>query len=110
MNRKLPKGLSPKARAWWRDLTDEFVIEDAGGLLILEAVLRAFDRAEQARAAIDRDGAVVKDRFGQTVKHPAIAIERDARAQVLQGLKALNLEPAAASRARLGRPPGGRGM
>jgi glutathione S-transferase len=45
------------------------------------------------------------DRFGQPKPHPLLATERDARAQFLAALKALNLdlEPL---RDRVGRPGG----
>jgi hypothetical protein len=48
---------------------------------------------------------VSTDRFGQLRAHPAVAIERDARDQMLRALKLLNLdiEPL---RGRVGRPAG----
>ena len=95
-----PAGLSAAAAKWWADLQRDFPLADAAGLLLLEQAMRAFDRCEEARAMLDKDGGIITDRFGQKVPHPAIKLERDSRHQLLQCLRALNLdvEPA--------RPPG----
>ncbi len=80
-------------------------IDDTAGLKILRGLFEASDRAEGCRERIERDGLTVTDKFGQTKPHPLLAIERDSRAAVLAGLKALNLdiEPL---RDKAGRPPG----
>ena len=66
--------------------------------------MHAYDRAEAARALLERDGITILDRWGQVKPHPAAAIERDARSGLLAALRALNLdvEPL---RDRAGRPP-----
>ena len=71
----------------------------------IENALQAFDRMEQARELMAKDGLVTTDRFGQSRAHPAYMIERDSRAAVLRGLKSigLDLEPLAPSP---GRQPG----
>jgi P27 family predicted phage terminase small subunit len=102
---KAPAGLSASARAWWRKLMTEYGIADAGGLLLLQSALEAFDRMRQARDLIAKHGAVTVDRFGQLRPNPATTIERDSRAAMLAALKQLNLdlEPL---RDAAGRPPG----
>jgi phage terminase small subunit len=70
----------------------EFAVDDAAGLLLLAEALRAWDRAREAGEAIRRDGAVCKDRFSQLRAHPAVAIERDARASMLAAFRALHLD------------------
>ena len=92
MKNDAPKGLSAAARGWWRKLTAEYAIEDDGGRLLLEQALRSFDRAEAARALLDTDGVVVRDRWGQQKPHPAASIERDARAGMLSALRQMNLD------------------
>jgi P27 family predicted phage terminase small subunit len=103
--RKAPPGLSANARAWWRRLTDEYAINDSGGLLLLQSALESFDRMNQAKELIAKHGAVTVDRFQQLRPNPATTIERDSRAAMLSALKALNLdlEPL---RDAAGRPPG----
>jgi P27 family predicted phage terminase small subunit len=100
-----PSHLSSEAAGWWRRITREYQIDDDGGLLLLQTALEAFDRMRGAQAAIERDGATVRGSTKQIVAHPLIAVERDARAQMLSAIKQLNLdlEPL---RDRPGRPGG----
>ena len=60
----------------------------------------------QAQAVIEAEGPTTTDRFGQVKAHPMHTVERDSRAQMIQALRALNLdiEP---PRDGPGRPPGG---
>ena len=99
-----PAGLSATARAWWRKLTVEYEIRDAGGLLILENALLALDRVLEARRIIGKEGLTTLDRFGQAKVHPCVLIERDNRGLAAKLLKDLHLdlEPVLA----VGRPPG----
>ena len=104
-NDKTPKHLSREAQEWWQKLTSEYQLDDEAARLLLQTSLEAFDRMRECQAAIERDGAVVKDRFDQTKSHPALNAERDSRSQMLAALKALNLdvEPL---HDKPGRPPG----
>ncbi len=98
-----PARLSAEGRKLWRDIVAEYAIGDPAGLAILGSTCEALDRMRDAQKEIKRDGSTTLDRFGQRKVHPAVLIERDSRAAVLAGLKALNLdlEPL---RDRLGRP------
>lgn len=87
-----PKHLTAPARRWWTQMQREYGITDAGGLSLLAAAADAWERAREARELVAKDGAVTVDRFGQQVAHPAVAIERGARAQFLQAMKLLNLD------------------
>ena len=89
---EVPRGLSKTAVRWWKRFQADYALDDAGGRLLLESALRQFDRAEEARAVIDKEGSTVVDRFGQRRAHPAAAIERDARSGLLGALRALNLD------------------
>ncbi|MDO8862470.1 P27 family phage terminase small subunit [Haliea sp. E1-2-M8] len=97
--------MSTEARSWWDRLLAEYGIADDAGLLLMQTALESFDRMRDCQAAVTRDGAMIKDRFDQLKPHPLLATERDARAQMLSALKALNLdlEPL---RDGVGRPPG----
>ena len=66
-----------------------------GATALLLAVCESRDRAESARQAIERDGALVTDRFGQKKPHPLLPVERDARSAMVTALKALRLPMAA---------------
>jgi P27 family predicted phage terminase small subunit len=101
-----PRHLSQEARKFWRKIAEEYVIDDDAGLVVLTVAFEAFDRMRDAQGQITKDGTTIIDRFGQVKMHPLLPVERDARAQSLAGIKALNLdlEPLADSP---GRPPGG---
>jgi hypothetical protein len=49
-------------------------------------------RAAISAARIDRDGETVVDRWKQTKAHPLLSSERDARAQFVQGVRALGFD------------------
>ncbi len=66
-------------------------MEDSDRTLLVTA-LEAWDRAQQAREAIDREGLTVATRFGESKAHPLLAVERDARAAFLQAMRALHLD------------------
>jgi P27 family predicted phage terminase small subunit len=99
------KKLSKEAQKIKKNILKEFLIEDEGGLQILQTSLEAFDRMRECQKVIEKEGLTVKDRFGQIKAHPLCTVERDARSQFLLGLKRLNLdiEPL---RDKLGRPGG----
>lgn len=89
-----PKHLSAEAKALWKSVHDDYEIDDAAGLVLLQAACEAFDRAQDARRLIDKDGGpVLPDRFGQRKPHPAVAVERDARGQMISAIRALRLGP-----------------
>lgn len=89
----VPKHLSAEARRLWARLTADFVLDDAGGMLLLQSACEAYDRLQAARKLIDKEGAVLRDRWGQAKPHPACGIERDARSQMHSALRLLKLAP-----------------
>jgi P27 family predicted phage terminase small subunit len=89
---RTPPHLSKESASWFKKIATEFGIRDQGGVLILQTVCEAFDRMRACQTAIEEQGATTLDRWGQVKIHPLCATERDARAQVLAGLKALNLD------------------
>ena len=72
---------------------------------VLENALECFDRMRQAQEMLAKEGITVTDRFGQSKVHPAVLVERDAKAGLLRALKALNLQIEPLQDA-VGRPPG----
>jgi P27 family predicted phage terminase small subunit len=89
---KPPKSLSTDASTMWKQLQTEYQIIDKGGLIILTAACESFDRMCEARALVENEGMTIEDRFGQKKPHPAVIIERDARAAMLAAVKQLNLD------------------
>lgn len=87
-----PETLSDEAAQWWDKIISEYGIEDQGGLLILQTALEAFVTMRAAQQTLAAEGLIVNDRFMQQKAHPLCTVERDSRAQFMQGLKALNLD------------------
>lgn len=88
---KPPKTLSREARALWAVYCHEYVF-DEHGLVVLGQALESFDRLRQAQELLTAEGIVQTDRFGQKKPHPAVVIERDARASMLRALGQLHID------------------
>lgn len=101
---KPPAGLSKGATSWWTRLFDTYAIDDEAGLLLLELAAKALDRMDRCAALIVKHGEVTVD-DGKLRPNPAVAQERDARAQALAAIKQLGLtvEPL---HDQVGRPSG----
>jgi len=91
-NKRAPKHLSAEAQRWWRKLYQEYDIDDRGGLLLLMTAMEAFDSMRDAQRIIADEGRMIEDRFGQRKSHPMCTVEKDSRSQMLESLKALNLD------------------
>ena len=101
---KAPAHLSREAKKLWRSICEEWAI-DPHGAVILRLALEAFDRVNEARGIIEEEGLVITTvGTGAKHQHPAVQIEREARAQMLQAWRQLGLdiEPPGP----IGRPPG----
>ncbi len=85
-----PAHLTAEAKALWRSVLREYQLE-AHHVPVLQAACEAQDRMNEARCAIDRDGAYVEGRFGLKA-HPAIAVERDSRLAMVRCLRELGLD------------------
>ncbi len=101
---RAPSHLSKESRRWWKKIRDTYMIEDQGGLLLLQTCFEAFDRMRAAQKQVETEGQTITDRFLQIKAHPLCSVERDARSQMLAALKALNLD-LEALRDGPGRPP-----
>jgi P27 family predicted phage terminase small subunit len=88
-----PSHLSVAARKLWAQLSEDYVLDDAAGRLLLQSACEAYDRLQEARKLIDKEGAVMRDRWNQAKPHPACGIERDARGQMHSALRLLKLAP-----------------
>ncbi|MBG6082710.1 P27 family phage terminase small subunit [Rubrivivax gelatinosus] len=88
-----PAHLSAAAKKLWAKLLDDYALDDAAGQLLLQSACEAYDRLQEARRVLDKEGAVVKDRWGQAKPHPAAGIERDARSQMHSALRLMKLAP-----------------
>lgn len=83
--------LRPATAAWVRKIIDGWALEDHQ-MKVLRAAAEAWDRREQARELLARDGLTYKNRFGDIKPHPAVAIERDSRLSFIRAVRELNLD------------------
>lgn len=72
-----PEHLSEAAKGKWREICEQNSIDTAAAL-ILRTFCEAYDRREEARAMIAKEGAVYLDRFKCPKISPWVAIERDS--------------------------------
>ncbi len=91
-----PEGLDPAIAGLWPGLAAD-CREMAGGaeadMVILAQVVRAMDRLEAIRRAIEAEGVTVAGSTGQVRGHPLLTVEARLRAEVVQGLQMLGLAP-----------------
>lgn len=83
--------LSEEAQSWYDQIKKEYRIRDEPGLLLLQTAFEAFDEMRKAQEEMNGSPVYI-DRFDQPKPHPAAKEARAARSQMLQALKALNLE------------------
>ncbi|MBI3041558.1 MAG: hypothetical protein HYY78_01875 [Betaproteobacteria bacterium] len=88
-----PAHLSDESKRLYKRLVLEFVLDDSAALMLLQAALEARDRLQEAREILSRDGCMTTDRWGKPRPHPALTMERDARAGMLNALRLLRLAP-----------------
>lgn len=96
---KAPQHLSEPSRNWWRSCVKDYVLE-AHHLRLLQSAAECWDRQQQARQILDREGITFRDDRGNVRAHPAVAIERDARIGFARLIRELDLdvEPPATTR------------
>ena len=91
---KAPKGLSRAAATFWRDVNEQFELEDHHRVL-LEQACHCLDRIAQAKSAIDEQGILIADRFGQTKENPASHVEISNKRMFKALVRELGLDVAA---------------
>jgi phage terminase small subunit len=88
-------------RALWRAVVSDYLLQDHQ-LLTLRSACECADRAEQAKAEVERAGVLIAGRFGHK-KNPAVDVELAARKQTAALLRELALIDE--SEAEAPRPP-----
>lgn len=85
-----PPNLSDQARKVWAAVVEEFALAPEA-LLVLQGALESWDTYREARARLDRDGAVVEGE-GAMKRHPAALVARDAFRDYRAALRELGVE------------------
>ena len=94
-----PRHLTPEAKRFWKAVVSEYDMAPEA-LLILRSACEQWDRAQQAREQIARDGLIIDGRA-----HAAVAVEKQACSLFLRSVRALGLDVVQPSD-HIGRPPG----
>jgi len=89
---KPPLHLNRPGKRLFRLISKEYGITDAGGIALLVRACECQDRLAAAWEIIAQEGEITKDRYGNARLHPAMSLEKDARAGFLQAMKQLNLD------------------
>ncbi|HUW09670.1 MAG TPA: P27 family phage terminase small subunit [Anaerolineae bacterium] len=100
---RAPGHLTRTTRSWWRQVMSEYELE-SHHIKLLTLACEAWDRTQQARKILLKEGLVQIDRFGQKKAHPCVTIEKDSRlafAKILREM-ALDLEPPGSRPPRVG--------
>jgi hypothetical protein len=87
----IPTYLSKTTRQWCRGILTAWELEEHH-LKILYGAGKAWDRAAEARTAIDRLGLTFEDRFGQVRPRPEVQMERDSMTLFARLMRELNLD------------------
>ncbi|MDN4982305.1 P27 family phage terminase small subunit [Bradyrhizobium sp. WYCCWR 13022] len=100
---KAPPHLTDPTRLWWRSVVREYALEPHH-LRLLQAACECWDRLQQSRELLARDGLVVEGREGGVRPHPAVAIERDSRISFARLVRELDLDTEPAPSVRTAPP------
>ena len=100
-----PKHLKPATKQWWNGVVRTYVLEPHH-LRLLSLAAEAWDRGQQARQVLAKQGLTYVDRFGQPRARPEVAIERDNRLSFARLLRELCLDVEPPPDARIARRPG----
>jgi P27 family predicted phage terminase small subunit len=96
---KAPAHLSESTRLWWRSVVREYELQPHH-MRLLQAAGECWDRLQESRELLARDGLVIEGREGGMRQHPAVSIERDSRIAFARLVRELDLdtEPPASNR------------
>ncbi|NQU20945.1 MAG: P27 family phage terminase small subunit [Candidatus Nealsonbacteria bacterium] len=87
-----PVKWSKTAKRFWLDVHKQFVLEEPQHVELLRAACQQLDRADAARAVVDKGGVVLLDRFKQVKPNPAVDMERQAHLAFLRLARELGLD------------------
>ena len=86
-----PAHLRAPTRRWWSWVVETYAME-GHHMKILTAAAETWDRRQEARDVMAKQGAFYVDRWGAPKAHPAAAVERDCNVLFLRQLRELRLD------------------
>jgi phage terminase small subunit len=88
---KSPAHLKAATRRWWTAVASRWELEEHH-LRLLTRAAECWDRGEQARKQIDREGLTTPTREGGAKLHPAVRVESDCRLAFARLIRELDLD------------------
>jgi P27 family predicted phage terminase small subunit len=88
---KAPKHLKSATRRWWESVVADWQLEPHH-VRLLTLAAEAWDRCQEARELIQRDGLTVATKAGGPRLHPAVRVETDARLAFARLIRELDLD------------------
>lgn len=85
------KSLSTLTRRWVNSIQKEFELESHHRRLLILCG-QAWDRAQEARDIVKKEGLIILDRFSQQKPHPGVTIERDSMITFARILREIGLD------------------
>src|SRR5437867_2703131 len=73
-----PRHLRKETKDFWSRVVSDFQLEEHH-IKLLTAACESWDRATEAREAVEVAGAFFTNRHGEIRPHPGLAVERDSR-------------------------------
>jgi P27 family predicted phage terminase small subunit len=89
--REAPAYLQPTTRAWWESVVSRWDLEEHH-VRLLTLAAESWDRGQQAREAILRDGLTTETKAGGVRAHPALRVENDCRLTFARLIRELDLD------------------
>ena len=87
---RAPKHLRADTKIFWLSTARDYELEPHH-LKLLTAACEAWDRAIEAREAIQTAGAYFTNRHGELKPHPGLSVERDSRSLFARLIRELSL-------------------
>ena len=89
---KMPSGLCSAAETLWKDVVRRWEMDDAAALSNLAAACRSLTRLRILERTLAKEGSLIRNRFGQQVRHPAHVVAMAEARNFREGLAALQLD------------------
>ena len=86
-----PDHLEEPEADMWRQFLNTYEIDTVGEQAVLAEALASHMRARRCRERIAQEGEIIRDRFGQSVAHPLLVAERNARQAFVSAMKTLRV-------------------
>ena len=89
--KRIPKHLQNEGRKFWKSVLSEYELDKTHDFELLGLACQCLDRMQNCRDAIDQDGLFQKDRYGRSVEHDGLKVERAQKKLFLSIIREMGL-------------------